>query len=181
MTIVVKEIADTEVGGKDVATRIYDPIDTLNRFLKLYQCLGRSFSVNMQDQFDVNLNDFRVIMMVGELGETASYEIADITGMPEMAISRTMSSLEQRGLIIRKIDSTNRRRKSVVLSADGKQLFEAMLPSSRAVANFLFDSLKLHEALSFDEYLTTLTERVTQLDEDGESVFLKATRPINLE
>jgi len=181
MTIVVKEVTDTAAQVADDKAVVYDPIDTLNRFLKLYQCLWRAFSVNMQDQFDVSLNDFRVIMMVGEMGETASYEIADVTGMPEMAISRTMSSLEQRGLIIRKVDSTNRRRKSVVLSTEGQLLFDAMIPSSRSVADFLFDSLKLHEALSFDEYLKTLTDRVTQLDEDGESIFLKATRPNNAE
>lgn len=177
MTIVVKDIPEDDVVKESDASLIFDPIDTLNKFLKLYQCLVSSFNSNMQEKFNLNLNDFRVVMMVGEMRETASYEIADATGMPEMAISRTMSSLEQRGLIIRKVDTQNRRRKSVVLSANGQALFDAMIPSSRSVANFLFDSLKLHEALSFDAYLNTLNERVTQLDEDGESVFLKMTRP----
>ncbi len=181
MTLMVKQIDSGSSSVEDDAVAVYDPIDTLNRFLKLHQCLWRAFSVNMQDKFDVNLNDFRVIMMVGEMGETASYEIAEVTGMPEMAISRTMSSLEQRGLIIRKVDEKNRRRKSVVLSADGQTLFDAMIPSSRRVADFLFDSLKLHEALSFDEYLKTLTDRVTQVDDSGESIFLQATRPSNAE
>lgn len=177
MKIVVKKNAEHGADtGEEVEEFVYEPITTLNRFLRLNQLLLTSFSANLESKFDINLNDFRVLMMVGQSGETASHEIADMTGMPVMAISRTVVALEKRGLIERKVDSNNRRRKPTRLTPKGKELFEKMMPTSRKVAKYIFDSLRLDEALSFDHCLQVLTDHVTLVDEQGESVFIQSTR-----
>jgi MarR family transcriptional regulator, lower aerobic nicotinate degradation pathway regulator len=155
---------------------IYEPLTTLNRLMRLHQCLWASFSANLESQYEISVNEFRVLMMAGQIGETASHEIADSTGMPVMAISRTIAALEKRGLIERNVDTGNRRRKPLKLTARGQRLFEKMMPTTRAVAKYLFDSLRLDEILSFDHCLEALTERVTQVDERGESVFIKQTK-----
>lgn len=181
--LVMKIIVDTkkstgnrsrEKAGEEVF--IYEPLATLNRFMRLHQCLWASFSANLETQHDVSINEFRVLMMAGQMGETASHEIAESTGMPVMAISRTVSALEQRGLIERTVDVGNRRRKPLRLTHAGQTLFEQMMPTTRLVAKYLFDSLRLDEMLSFDHSLTVLTERVTMTDEQGESVFVKQTK-----
>ena len=180
MKIVVStEQAPTDSSGFEQAGEevfIYEPLTTLNRFMRLHQSLWASFSANLETRHDISVNEFRVLMMAGQLGETASHEIADSTGMPVMAISRTVAALEKRGLIERKVDSSNRRRKPLMLTAAGQTLFEKMMPTTQLVAKYLFDSLRLDEILSFDHCLEVLTERVTQRDEAGESVFVKQTR-----
>jgi len=159
------------------APYVYDPLVTLNRFLRLHQLLLASFTENLENVHDINLNDFRVLMMVGQQGETASHEIAELTGMPVMAISRTVSALEKRGLISRSVDVSNRRRKPIVLTEQGQTLFNTMLPTSERVAHYAFDSLRLDEALAFDHHLQTITDRVLMTDEDGVSVFIASTGP----
>ena len=96
--------------------------------------------------------------------------------LPVMAISRTIAALEKRGLVRRKVDKSNRRRKPLMLTTQGQKLFEKMMPTTRLVAKYLFDSLRLDEMLSFDHCLEVLTDRVTRKDEQGELVFVKQTK-----
>ncbi len=157
----------------------YQPIATLNRFLQLHQLLLSSFSENLEQQHEVTLNEFRVLMMVGQLGETASHEIAEATAMPPMAIARTVAALESRGLVRREVDENNRRRKPIRLTGPGTELFEQMMPTSNRVAEYLFDSLRIDEMLMFDHFLGKLVEQVSLKDERGELVFVKRTREQN--
>ena len=176
MKIVVKDFGKELAGNEGEQVFVYEPIKTLNRFLQLYQYLLTSFSANLESQYDVTLNEFQVLMMTGQLGETASHEIADLTGMPIMAISRTVAALDKRGMIERKIDSNNRRRKPINLTGKGQRLFDEMMPTSNLVAKYLFDSLRLDEALSFDHCLQVLLDHITLRDEKGKLVFVKQTR-----
>lgn len=180
MKVVIKsDGVQTRSGAQahdDEQVFVYEPLVTLNHFMRLHQCLWASFSANLESRFEVTVNEFRVLMMAGQIGETASHEIADSTGMPVMAISRTVSALEKRGLVERKVDASNRRRKPIKLTATGRRLFEQMMPTTRLVAKYVFDSLRLDEMLSFDHCINVLTDRVTLLDEQGESVFIKQTR-----
>lgn len=179
MKIIVEEkVGSLDTGFKDTEEQVftYEPIKTLNRFMRLYQHLWTSFSANLETQHKVTMNEFRVLMMLAQLGEVASHEISESTGVPVMAISRTVTALEQRGLIERGVDRNNRRRKPLKLTEGGTKLVEKMLPTTRLVAKYLFDSLRLDEILSFDYFLRVLNERVTMVDENGDSVFIKATR-----
>lgn len=161
---------------EDEQVHVLEPLATLNRLLRLHQCLWASFSANLESRYEVTVHEFRVLMMAGQLGETASHEIADNTGMAVMAISRTVVALEKRGLIKRTVDSENRRRKPIKLTAKGQKTVEDLMPTTNLVAEYLFDSLRLDEMLSFDYCLQALTERVTLKDDDGESIFVKQTR-----
>lgn len=161
---------------KDEQVYVFDPIDTLNSYLRLYHHLWAAFSENLESRYDISMNNFRVLMMVGQLGETASHEISDSTGMPVMAISRTVVELEKRELIERTVDRNNRRRKPIKLTPKGQDLFDHMMPTTRLVAKYIFDSLRLDEALMFDHCLGALIDHVTMVDEDGELVFVKKTR-----
>jgi len=153
-----------------------DPLQTLNKFLRLHQLLLRSFTENLEAQHDISINEFRVLSMVGQLVETASHEIAEQTGMPVMAISRTVMALEKRGLITRSVDARNRRRKPIKLTQQGSELYHTTLPTSLAVADYLFDSLRVDELLSFDYFMDALTDKVLLTDEQGRSVFVEQTR-----
>ncbi len=155
----------------------YEPINTLNHLLKVNQHMLAAFSENIEARYALSFNDFRVIMMLGQHGEIASHEIAEHTGMPVMGISRAVNALEKRGLVVRKVDAANRRRKPISLSEEGKSLFEKTMPTTLGVAKYLFESLRVDEILSFDHYLQVLTQRFTETDENGELEFVKQTRP----
>lgn len=154
-----------------------DPLDVLHRLLKLGNRLGAPFSQHLEKRFRVTVNEFRVIMLIGRQGAAASHELADISGVTTMSISRAVTSLERKGWIACSVDDNNRRRKILRLTRDGKKLYKAMLPTADKVARYLFNSLRVDEILAFDRYVTTLIDSLEAHDDDGRSIFIEKTRP----
>lgn len=60
-------------------------------------------------------------------------EIADATFLLGPSLSRILSNLEQRSLIIRDVDPADQRRSSVGLSDTGKDLFATVAPRSEQI------------------------------------------------
>ena len=158
-------------------TALVDPFDVLHRLLKLGNRLEAPFSAHLEKRFQVTMNEFRVIMLIGRLGSAASHELADISGVTTMSVSRAVASLERKGWVTCCIDDNNRRRKIVSLSKEGAKLFQKMLPTADKVANYLFTSLQSDEVLAFDRYVTTLIKSLEARDDEGRSVFIENTRP----
>ena len=161
----------------NAAPRAADPFDVLHRFLKLGNRLGAPFSEHLEKRFRVTMNEFRVIMLIGREGAAASHELADISGVTTMRISRAVPSLERKGWIACSVDADNRRRKILRLTRNGQKLYRQMLPTADKVAKYLFDSLREDEILAFDRYVTTLIESLEARDEAGRSIFIEETRP----
>jgi len=116
-------------------------------------------------------------MLLGREGASASHEIAQLSGVTTMSVSRAVTSLERKGWITGAVDAGNRRRKILRLSKEGRALYKKMLPTADTVAVSLFDSLRPNEILAFDNYVTTLIESLEARDEEGRSIFVERTRP----
>lgn len=154
-----------------------DPFEVLHRLLKLGNRLNAPFSEHLEKRFRVTMNEFRVIMLIGRLGASASHELAEISGVSTMSISRAVTSLERKGWITCNIDENNRRRKILRLTSEGRRLYKQMLPTADKVAQYLFDSLREDEFLAFDHYVVRLIDSLEASDEEGRSIFLEKTRP----
>ncbi len=154
-----------------------DPFDVLHRLLKLGNRLGAPFAEHLEKRFQVTMNEFRAVMLIGRLGEAASHELAEISGVTTMSISRAVTSLQRKGWITCSVDEENRRRKILRLSKDGQKLYQKMLPTADKVAKYLFDSLRRDEMMAFDRYVATLTESLEARDDEGRSIFIERTRP----
>jgi len=153
------------------------PADILHRLLKLNNRLIAPFSIHLERRYRISINEFRALMLIGRLGETASHELAEATGVNTMSISRAVSGLERRGRITVGTDASNRRRKTLRLTEEGRRLYETMLPTTGKVADYLFAALRPDEIMAFDRYVTTLTDALEAEDDAGRSLFLEQTRP----
>ncbi len=154
-----------------------DPADILHRLLKLSNRLMAPFSTHLEHQYKISVNEFRLLMMIGRLGVTASHEVAERTGVNAMSVSRAVASLKRHGRIQVTTDPENRRRKALTLTPEGARLYRKMLPATDKVARYLFVALRPDEIMAFDHYVTTLTEALEARDEEGRSLFLERTRP----
>ena len=76
--------------------------------------------------------------------------------MDKVAISRSVSRLEQRGLLIRQVAAADRRRSELCLSEAGKAIYEEIVPLARAFEQRLLDSLDAQQRAQLDELLATL-------------------------
>ena len=154
-----------------------EPFGILHHVLKLNQRLLLPYSTHIEKQFRISFSEFRVLMLIGRLGSPASHEIAEISGVGVMSISRAVSALQRRGRITVKADPENRRRKLLRLTPVGEKLYRQLAPTTDKVARYLFESLRPDEVRALDRYLTTLIESLEARDEQGRLVFVERTRP----
>jgi MarR family transcriptional regulator, lower aerobic nicotinate degradation pathway regulator len=153
------------------------PAEVLSHILKLHNRLMAPFSVHLEKRHKIGVNEFRVLMTVGRVGSVASHEIAELTGVNTMAISRAVAVLKRQRRLLVTTDTSNRRRKTLRLTPIGRALYDQMQPATEKVARFLFESLRPDEIVAFDRFVRTVTEKLESRDEAGRSLFLERTRP----
>lgn len=149
----------------------------LHDLLKLTNRLMAPFSTHLAHRYRISLNEFRLLMAIGTLGRTASHEVADLTGVNVMSVSRAVATLQRHGRVAVVRDEGNRRRKWLTLTDEGQRLYEAMRPQSDKVADYLFDGLDPAELAGMADMVSRLIERLEATDAKGRSTFLEATRP----
>ena len=149
----------------------------LHRLLKLTNRLMAPFSTHLSHRYRISLNEFRLLMSIGALGRTASHEVAELTGVNAMSVSRAVATLERHGRVSVTVDQSNRRRKWLSLTEEGERLYHLMRPQSELVAKYLFDAISPDELAAFGTLVEKLIERLDATDEAGNSLFLESTKP----
>ena len=71
----------------------------LHQLLKLTNRLMAPFSTHLSHRYKISLNEFRLLMTIGALGRTASHELAELTGVNVMSVSRAVATLQRHGRI----------------------------------------------------------------------------------
>ena len=149
----------------------------LHQLLKLTNRLMAPFSTHLAHRYKISLNEFRLLMTIGALGRTASHELAELTGVNVMSVSRAVATLQRHGRIEVVRDSANRRRKWLTLTEEGQRLYDIMRPQSGKVADYLFSDLSDAETAQLGTILTRLIDTLEARDEQGRSLFLETTKP----
>ena len=149
----------------------------LHQFLKLTNRLMAPFSTHLSHRYKISLNEFRLLMTIGALGRTASHELAELTGVNVMSVSRAVATLQRHGRIEVVRDPRNRRRKWLSLTEEGRRLYAIMRPQSEKVADFLFSDLAEDEIAQLENILTRLITTLEARDDNGVSLFLESTKP----
>jgi DNA-binding MarR family transcriptional regulator len=149
----------------------------LHQLLKLTNRLMAPFSTHLAHRYKISLNEFRLLMTIGALGKSASHELAELTGVNVMSVSRAVQTLQRHGRIEVVRDSANRRRKWLTLTAEGERLYAIMRPQSEKVADYLFSDLSEAETAQLGTILTRLIDTLEARDGQGRSLFLEKTRP----
>jgi DNA-binding MarR family transcriptional regulator len=154
-----------------------DAARILHETLKLSNRLVAPFLTYLASRHEISLNEFRLLMLIGQHPNIASHELVDMTGVNPMSVSRAVATLEKHGRILVVPDSANRRRKALALSEEGHKLYDAMLPQTEKVAEFLVSALTPAEVRTFTAILGKLTGRLAAEDEQGRSLFMEHTKP----
>lgn len=154
-----------------------DADETLHAVLKLSNKLMAPFSTYLERRYKISVNEFRALMLIGRDSSIASHEIADMTGVNIMSVSRAVAALQKHGRIVISRDPNNRRRKTLALTPEGRRLYEGMRPQSEAVAQYMISNLRPDEVMAFNRYLHTLIATLEATDEEGRSLFMERTRP----
>jgi MarR family transcriptional regulator, lower aerobic nicotinate degradation pathway regulator len=149
----------------------------LHQLLKLTNRLMAPFSTHLAHRYKISLNEFRLLMTIGALERTASHELAELTGVNVMSVSRAVATLQRHGRIEVVRDAANRRRKWLTLTREGRRLYAIMRPQSEKVAGYLFSELACAEVEQLGTILTRLIDTLEATDAHGQSLFIERTKP----
>jgi len=149
----------------------------LHDLLKLTNRLMAPFSTHLAHRYRISLNEFRLLMAIGDLGRTASHEVAELTGVNVMSVSRAVATLQRHGRVAVERDAANRRRKWLSLTEEGRRLYELMRPQSHKVADYLFRGMEEGELADLTRMIGRMIVQLEARDVHGRSAFLEATRP----
>src|SRR5688500_11032119 len=154
-----------------------DKAAMLHQLLKLTNRLMAPFSTHLSHRYRISINEFRLLMTIGALERTASHELAELTGVNVMSVSRAVATLQRHGRIEVVRDAANRRRKWLTLTREGRRLYEIMRPQSEKVADYLLSDLSEAEITQLGNILTHLIATLEATDDAGRSLFLERTKP----
>jgi DNA-binding MarR family transcriptional regulator len=116
----------------------------IQNFRALLRRIERSLVENLKGESiccGISFNECHVLLEVEGKPSTAVSSLSDVLGMDKSMVSRTVDTLVQRGMLIRLEDPDDRRRKSLVLSAEGEKMAEWINGQMNGKYRELFDAL----------------------------------------
>jgi len=167
----------THANEESYPHEIRSPGGLLHGLLKLTNRLTAPFSTYLEQNHRISLNEFRLLMAIGRLGGSASHELAEMTGVNVMSVSRAVATLRRDGRIEVTRDPQNHRRKCLTLSAEGQRLYTIMQPQSEKVAEYLFSDLSQDDVAQLGNLVSRLIATLEARDEQGRSLLLERTNP----
>lgn len=125
--------------------------------------LSRPFFQKYASDYNLSLNEWRVIVVVHDRPGTSGQEVGRLAGIIPMNVSRAVATLKKAGRIRSEPDPENHRRQLLHLAEAGEALYEQLYPQAKAHAERLFDIFSEDERREFSEKLRRLYERAEEL------------------
>lgn len=141
-------------------------IELLVQLLKLSSFINGPMQDGVASPNNLALNELKITLCLGGEGALAGHDIADIMGIAPMNVSRSLSSLLERGWIEPDDDPSSRRRKPFQLSALGWESHRAMLPDLSGVAVYLLGKLSVKETATLLSISEKIVDRMADWLED---------------
>lgn len=126
--------------------------------------LAKRISTNLstvyEDDFSINLPEWRVIATLGADRKITASEICEYTFMDKVQVSRAIKNLRSKELIHEEIDQNDNRAKYVFLSESGMQLYISIVPKALTWEQELLSVLNDEERESLTAIVTKITNKL---------------------
>ena len=125
--------------------------------------LSRGAELRYRREFGVSLWEWRSIALLGGAGQPLSLnELARSAGIHKSQMSRVVSSLAARGLVLRKADAEDGRGVRLALSKAGRKLYDGLIRAAHDRDVAFRNCLSSEERQVFDRALAKLAGRARQ-------------------
>ena len=125
--------------------------------------IDRAFQSRISNKFDLSLAEWRVLLTLAGRPSATAAEIIEIWAMEKMAVSRAVRRLERMGRIARERNSGDRRSYTLSLTANGRQVYEDILPTANARYREIFSQLSRDDLQFLRVTLDGLVEHTGRL------------------
>ncbi len=115
------------------------------------------------ERFGLSIPAWRIIVTLGQYELRTARDMAPDGVMHKSTVSRAVSALEKRGLIVRRPNLDDRREEWLALTPAGRAIYEAVAPEALAVEERLLSALTPQEQQAFTVLIDKLTRQARLL------------------
>lgn len=134
------------------------------RFFELHKTIAnRTNKYFNKDGFDLQVEQFPVLMIPYFKGTVSQQEIADITARDKSSILRSITSLTGKGFLMTAQDPFDKRKKMVQLSKEGRKLAEKIAGEIVRLDQVIFSCLSADERATMEALLEKCKNHVMTL------------------
>ena len=145
---------------------------SLKQFLP-YRCnsLAEQISVSLSriyvEKFGITVAGWRILVTLAEYGELQAKEVARLTNMDKVRVSRAVATMLDNKLLARRVCDNDSRVTILGLNAAGKELYQRIAPEALAWEAELVAPLSKSEQRSLSQILDKLEGRLEQMAQDN--------------
>ena len=125
---------------------------------RLASQVERQLETALKVRFNLTFSQFRVLTILGGLGETSQRPIVDELGLSAALVTRQLESLVARGLVAQKQSTTSRRENAVRLTSKGERAVAELSEAVKQIETDIIDGLGLAQETELSRTLAQLLD-----------------------
>ncbi len=142
---------------------IYDKV-LMFRFFELHKMISKRTNKYFdRDGFEIQIEQFPVLMIPFFKGAISQQEIADICARDKSSILHSVTSLTRKDLVVTAQNPFDKRKKMVQLTREGKKLAEKVALEIITLNELVFSCLSAKERTTFEALLEKCKKHVSAL------------------
>lgn len=120
--------------------------------------ISQGIARRYESRFGLSVTGWRLMAALGLEPDLSATALAERIAMDKVAVSRAVNALLAQGRLERRFDGTDRRRSILRLSAEGRAIYDAVVPMALAYERSLLDGLSPAEREQLGHLLHKLGE-----------------------
>ncbi len=157
--------------AKDETRRAADPHSAplkLEEFLPyrlnvVASLVSQALSRIYVDRYGIGVPEWRILVTLGQFEVMTAKAIGAHSHMHKTKVSRAVSALERRKLIVRRENRADRRETLLSLTPAGRAIYRDLAPSALEFARRLFEAIDPADRAAFERAVDRLTEQSRML------------------
>lgn len=138
---------------------------TLRNFLPyqlaiLSRRVSGTISREYSERFGLSINEWRVLAVLQQNPESSGRYLCDVTQLDKMVISRSVRTLEDKGLVLRRVSERDKRENLFSLTPAGENTYNDATPLALSYEERLLGRLSQEEKQSLQNILHKLSDAI---------------------
>ena len=115
------------------------------------------------DRYGIDVPEWRILVTLGQFETMTAKAIGAHSHMHKTKVSRAVSELERRKLLVRRENRADRREAFLTLTPAGRAIYNDLAPGALDFARRLFETVDPADRAAFERAVARLTERSRML------------------
>jgi DNA-binding MarR family transcriptional regulator len=129
------------------------------------------------DRYGIGVPEWGILVTLGEFETMTAKAIGAHSHMHKTKVSRAVTALEKRKLVMRRENRADRREAYLSLTPAGRAIYRELAPGALEFARRLFETVDAADRAAFERAIDRLTEHARLLTGAPAQVVTAATKP----